>query len=300
MAGKPLSSGGAGFAAAAAGALLLVACAAGTSPATDGPGPGAAGWTGGVPAGYALVWSDEFDRGQLPDPLKWSYDTSRNREGWWNEEAQYYAAARAKNSRIEDGHLIIEAHKEEFGADRPADHGGQAYTSARLLTEGKASWTHGLVEVRAKLPCGRGTWPAIWMLPDPPADQWPLGGEIDIMEHVGHEPGIVHANIHTGAYNHVAGTNRGASVRLADACDAFHRYQLLWTPGAIAMAIDDRPYFRFENDGRGDRATWPYDKPFHLILNIAVGGAWGGQKGIDDAALPGRMEVDYVRVYQPR
>lgn len=287
------------LAAAVAGAMLLAACVSRSSPAAQVSDPRPGDWAGGVPAGYALVWSDEFERGPLPDPSKWAYDTSRNRQGWWNEEAQYYSA-RTKNSRIEGGRLIIEAHKEDFGSDKPADHGGQAYTSARLLTAGKASWTYGLVEVSAKLPCGRGTWPAIWMLPDPPSVGWPAGGEIDIMEHVGHDPGTVHANIHTQAYNHVAGTNRGASVRVDDACEAFHRYQLLWTPEEIAVAVDDRPYFRFDNDRRGDRATWPYDRPFHLILNIAVGGGWGGQKGIDDAAFPERMEVDYVRVYQPR
>lgn len=278
---------------------MLAGCVAADTTAGLAPRAPAGEWKGSVPAGYRLVWSDEFDGGSLPDASKWAYDTSRNREGWWNDEAQYYAAARAKNTRIEDGRLIIEAHREDFGSDKPADHGGQKYTSARLITEGKASWTYALVEVKAKLPCGRGTWPAIWMLPDQPAPDWPAGGEIDIMEHVGHDPGTVHANIHTGAYNHVAGTNRGASVRVEDACTSFHRYQLLWTPEAVAMAVDDRPYFRFANDGRGDNATWPYDRPFHLILNIAIGGGWGGQQGIDDAALPQRMEVDYVRVYRP-
>jgi beta-glucanase (GH16 family) len=194
---------------------------------------------------------------------------------------------------------LIEARKEDFGTNKPADHGGQAYTSARLTTAGKGRWTYGYVEVSAKLPCGRGTWPAIWMLPEPPSEGWPAGGEIDIMEHVGQDPGTVHANIHTRAYNHVDGTNRGAQIKVENPCTDFHRYQLLWTSAGLAVAVDDRPYFRFANDGRGDRSSWPYDRPFHLILNVAIGG-WGGQKGIDDTIFPVRMEIDYVRVYQPR
>jgi beta-glucanase (GH16 family) len=136
------------------------------------------------------------------------------------------------------------------------------------------------------------------MLPEKAAG-WPIGGEIDIMEHVGHRPGVVHGSIHTEAYNHVKGTQSTATRQVADACDAFHRYQVRWTPDEILFLIDDQPFHRFANDQARDVETWPFDKPFHLILNVAVGGTWGGEEGVDDAVFPQRMEVDYVRVYQP-
>lgn len=248
-----------------------------------------------APSGHVLAWADEFEADGLPDASRWTYDTHANRTGWYNEEAQYYADARPENARIEDGVLIIEARRETMDP-APADWGGQAYTSARMVST--AAWDEGFIEARAKLPCGRGTWPAIWMLPRDASD-WPAGGEIDIMEHVGHRPGVVHASIHTEAYNHVKGTQSTATIEMPDACTAFHRYQVRWTPDEIVFLVDDAPYHRFANDGTGNSATWPFDKPFHLILNIAVGGFWGGAEGIDDAALPQRMEVDYVRVYQP-
>jgi beta-glucanase (GH16 family) len=275
-------------------ALLFAACAGATEP----PAQTAMPTELAPPQGYALVWSDDFEKPGLPDPARWDYDTARNREGWYNEEAQYYSRARAQNSRVENGLLVIEARREDFGSRKPADFGGQKYTSTRLVTAGKAGWTYAFIEVRAKLPCGRGVWPAIWMLPDGPGAQWPHGGEIDIMEHVGHDQGRVHATIHTGAYGHGSGNDRNVSVIVPDACTAFHNYQLLWTKGALTIGIDGKAHFHFPNDGRGYRATWPFDRPFHLLLNIAIGGTWGGQHGIDDAVFPVRMEVDYVRVYQ--
>jgi beta-glucanase (GH16 family) len=132
--------------------------------------------------------------------------------------------------------------------------------------------------------------------PDVP---WPAKGEIDIMEHVGFDPGVVHGTVHTKSYNHVIGTQRTATVKIGDACSAFHRYQLLWTPERIAIGYDDRIYFQFDHEPRGGDDTWPFDAPQFLLLNIAVGGTWGGVQGVDDAAFPMRMEVDYVRVYQP-
>jgi beta-glucanase (GH16 family) len=251
----------------------------------------------GVPNGYRLVWSDEFGQRGLPDPGKWSYDTAFNKRGWHNDEKQYYAAARPRNSRVRDGRLIVEAHAERLDPRRFPDWGGQSYTSARLVTRGKASWTYGYFEVRAKLPCGVGTWPAIWTLADRPAMKWPDDGEIDIMEHVGFDPGVVHQSVHTAAYNHVKKTHKTAQVRVPDACGAFHLYQLDWTPERIRMGIDGRTVFTFGKLS-SDRAEWPFDGPQYLILNVAVGGFWGGQRGIDDKALPQRMEVDYVRVYQ--
>lgn len=247
-----------------------------------------------APAGHVLAWADEFEADGLPDASKWTYDTHANRTGWYNEEAQYYAAARPENARIEDGVLIIEARRETMDP-APADWGGQAYTSARMVST--AAWDEGFIEARAKLPCGRGTWPAIWMLPRDASD-WPAGGEIDIMEHVGHDRGEIHGTVHTSRYNHTQGTQRGGMKRVRDACDAFHRYQVLWTPEGINFGVDDVGYYRFRNDGRGDRDTWPFDAPFYLILNIAIGGDWGGAEGVDDRAFPQRMEIDYVRVFR--
>lgn len=250
------------------------------------------------PSDYKLVWSDEFSGRGLPDSSRWSYDTAFNKRGWHNEEKQYYAAARRKNARLEKGRLIVEAHAERLDPRRFPDWGGQAYTSARLVTRGKASWTYGWFEIRARIPCGTGTWPAIWTLAATPGAKWPAGGEIDIMEHVGFDPGIVHQSVHTAAFNHPAKTHKTASRRLDEACRAFHVYQLHWKADSIRMGVDGRTVFRFDNEGGGP-AQWPFDAPQYLILNLAVGGAWGGQKGIDPAAFPARMEVDYVRVWQP-
>ncbi|SEM71936.1 Glycosyl hydrolases family 16 [Sphingomonas gellani] len=245
------------------------------------------------PADARLVWSDEFSGPRL-DPKKWRYDAERNKDGWYNHEQQYYAVDRPQNLRLENGRLVIEARHERLpGA---ADWGGQTYTSAKIMTLGPASWTYGFYEVRAKLPCTRGTWPAIWMLPD--SGKWPDGGEIDIMEHVGSQPQVVHATLHTALFTHSKGTQRGASLALPSSCSAFHRYQLDWQPDAITIGVDDHAYMRVRNDQPGGRGAWPFDRPFHMILNLAVGGDWAGSKGIDDAALPQRFEVDYVRVWQ--
>lgn len=253
---------------------------------------------GGRPPAYRLVWADEFNRDGLPDTTRWAYDTSMNRRGWANSELQYYAARRLKNARQAAGRLMIEAHREEITTASFPDGGGQHYSSARLVTRGHAEWTYGFFEVRARLPCGTGTWPAIWMLSAAPAGRWPEGGEIDIMEHVGFDPNMVHFTVHTKAFNHQISTQRNVHLPLTDVCGRFHRYQLHWTADAITMGADDREYFRFRNDRTGNPATWPFDRPQYLLLNLAVGGSWGGQKGVDDNAFPARMEVDYVRVYQ--
>ncbi len=243
-----------------------------------------------------LAWSDEFDGAAL-DRSKWSFDTSRNKEGWYNKELQYYAADRSENLRLEGGRLIIEARKDPEAIRKLPDWGRQQYSSAKIITRGKASFRYGFVEARAKLPCARGTWPAIWMLPDGDS-RWPEGGEIDILEHVGSQPGVVHANLHTGLFNHARGTHRGAQTPLPTACEQFHRYQLHWTPEAITIGVDDRAYMRVRNDQPGGEGAWPFDRPFYLILNLAMGGDWAGAKGMDDAALPQRFEVDYVRFWQ--
>ncbi|MEM7702386.1 MAG: glycoside hydrolase family 16 protein [Pseudomonadota bacterium] len=252
-----------------------------------------------VPAGFELVWSDEFETPGLPDPTKWKYDTFRNKEGWFNNEKQYYAAERLENSRVEDGRLIIEARREDLASAGFSDWGGQEYSSARLITQGLGDWTYGFYEIRAKLPCGVGTWPAIWMLPSDPNVKWPAGGEIDIMEHVGFEPGVIHHSIHTTAFNFSRGTQKTSKHELTTACEKMHKYQLLWAPKLMMFAVDDQPKFLFQKES-SKKARWPFDKPQHLLLNLAVGGTWGGQKGVDPAVFPARMEVDYVRVYQPK
>lgn len=250
-----------------------------------------------APPGYTLVFADEFSADGLPDPEKWGYDTHRNAIGWYNNELQYYAAKRPENARVEDGRLIIQARHETLSSADAPEFGGQNYTSARLFTQGKAAWTYGFYEIKAKLPCGRGTWPAIWMLPEDPDVVWPDGGEIDIMEHVGYEPNIIHHSVHTKAFNFGRGTQQTTQFELPTACTQFHRYQLLWTPKALIFGVDDTPRFAFRKK-RSGQSRWPFDEQMHLLLNVAVGGDWGGRKGVDDAAFPQSMEIDHVRVYQ--
>jgi beta-glucanase (GH16 family) len=247
------------------------------------------------PPSSMLVWSDEFGGSKL-DAKKWAYDTAFNKKGWFNNESQYYSARRSKNLRLENGRLIIEAWHERRGLQKYADWGGQQYSSARIYSKG-AGWTYGFYEIRAKLPCARGTWPAIWMLP-PDMKKWPDDGEIDIMEHVGANPHEIVASLHTGLFNHAIKTQRSAQTKLPTSCTNFHRYQLDWQPDAITIGIDDHAYMRVKNDQPGGKGAWPFDVPFRLILNLAVGGDWAGSKGIDDAAMPQRLEVDYVRVWR--
>jgi beta-glucanase (GH16 family) len=287
-------------------AALLTAISLAVYPALSAAHSGHNKTEASAPEGYQLVWADEFNTDGLPDREKWNYDTYRNKDGWWNEEEQYYSDSRPENARVEDGHLIIEARKDaehlrgfpEYAEQLKgyADYGGQHYSSARLFTKGKASWHYGYFEIRAKMPCGRGLWPAIWTLPEE-AGKWPDSGEIDIMEYVGHMPKTFHATIHTGDNNHVMKTEVGEKIRVKNACKTFHTHSLLWTEDAIEIALNGEPYFRYENDKTGE-GTWPFNRPHHLLMNIAVGGIWGGMKGIDEKAFPARMMVDYVRVYQ--
>jgi beta-glucanase (GH16 family) len=250
---------------------------------------------------WKLVWSDEFDKPGTPDPAKWDYEVGFVR----NNERQYYTRARKENARVEDGMLVIEARKEQFRIPKQAKKGkagkGQEnadYTSASVTTQGKASWTYGRIEVRAKLPTGRGMWPAIWTLGTNIGQVgWPACGEIDIMENVGFDPNVIHANIHTKAYNHAIHTNKGSRITIPNPHQDFHVYAIEWRPERMDFFVDATKYFTFTNENKGTDA-WPYDKPQYLILNIAVGGAWGGQKGIDDSIFPQRMAIDYVRVYQ--
>jgi len=241
---------------------------------------------------YKLVWQDEFDYSGLPDSTLWGYDTEGNDAGWGNNEAQFYTVERVENAKVEDGILNITAHKEDYKDKK--------YTSARLVS--KADWKYGKIETRAKLPAGIGTWAAIWMMPGGwtyNTGNWPDIGEFDIMEHVGYEPGVIHASAHSKDYQWQVGTQKTDTIHIADATETFHSYIWEWTPEVVKAYVDDRLYFEYKNEGLGE-TKWPYDKPFYLILNVAVGGAWGSVKGIDDEAFPQIMEVDYVRVYQKK
>lgn len=246
------------------------------------------------PATARLIWRDEFN-GRSLDARKWQYDTSRNKQGWWNGELQYYSAGRPENIRIANGRLTIEARHETLDAASNRDWGGQHYTSAKIVS--KQAWTYGFYEVRAKLPCARGTWPAIWMLPQN-MQQWPDDGEIDIMEQVGSEPNLIYASLHTALFNHTKKTQRSAQKPVPTSCTAFHVYQLDWRPDSITIGVDGRGILRVLNNQAGGKGAWPFNTPFDLILNLAIGGNWAGAKGIDDAAMPQRMDVDYVRVWQ--
>ena len=262
--------------------LTLAAC-------TNSPKEKIAG-NSGSNSEWQLVWSDEFDTDGLPDSTKWNYDTRGNSYGWGNNEKQWYTVADADNAFISGGVLTITALKESTS--------GKDYSSARLTTKGKGDWRYCKVEVRAKLPVGKGTWPAIWMLPSENTyGNWPKSGEIDIMEHVGYDPDTIHSTIHTEFYNHTIGTQVGKEFYLPTATTEFHVYQLEWDEKEIRSCVDNQQYFGFTNNGAGFGA-WPFDQPFHLILNLAIGGGWGGQQGIDDTLFPHQFQVDYVRIYQ--
>lgn len=233
-----------------------------------------------------LIWNDEFNGKGLPDSSKWNYDVGG--DGYGNNEAQFYTKNRLENARMENGNLVIEAKKENWEKNK--------YTSARLLTKGKFSFQYGTVEVRAKLPKGRGTWPAIWMMSEN-MKKWPDDGELDIMEHVGFNQGYVHASVHTKKYNHIIGTQKTDTLIVKDVSEKFHVYKADWTPEKIDVYIDDQKFFTYENKEKTYEA-WPFDQPYFIILNLAVGGFWGGKEGIDDTIFPQKYYIDYVRIYQ--
>ena len=235
-------------------------------------------------------WADEFNKNGLPGAKKWGYDVGGS--GWGNHELEYYTKENLKNARVENGKLIIEAIKEPLE--------GKNYTSARLTSKGKADFLYGRFEVKAKLPKGLGTWPAIWMLATEHSygqNYWPDNGEIDIMEHVGYDPNVIHASVHTKSYYHSIGTQKTAVKTIPTSMTEFHVYRIDWTPEKIDSYIDGELYFTFKNEKTGWK-EWPFDKKQHILLNLAVGGDWGGQKGVDDSIFPQKMEIDYVRVYK--
>lgn len=233
------------------------------------------------------VWSDEFDYEGQPDSEKWGYDLGG--DGWGNNELQYYTND-IKNASVADGVLTITAIKEQIENNE--------YSSARIISKDKGDWLYGRFEISAQLPTGVGTWPAIWMLPtDWAYGDWPDSGEIDIMEHVGYDQDVVHITVHTEAYNHGIGTQVGQNKTVSGVSTDFHKYRVDWTPEEISGFIDDVQIFNFPNERTGS-ATWPFDKRFHMLLNIAVGGNWGGVQGVDETAFPTSMMIDYVRVYE--
>lgn len=240
-----------------------------------------------------LVWADEFNYTGLPDSSKWDYDKAHgcpSNCGWGNHELQYYTWNRRENARVENGHLIIEARKEQWESAK--------FTSTRLVTRNKGDWKYGRVEVRAKLPSGKGIWPAIWMLPtDWKYGGWPNSGEIDIMEFVGYMPDSLFGTVHTEAYNGMRGTQKVKSIFVKDLSTSFHVYAIEWDENSISFFFDGKLYNHFKNE-KTSSASWPFDQRFHLLLNVAVGGDWGGKQGVDDSIFPQKMFIDYVRIYQ--
>jgi hypothetical protein len=247
-----------------------------------------------VPAGYSLVWQDEFNESRpaagkaaLPNTSKWWYETGAG--GWGNNELQnYIAAVNGKDTcaMILDGTLKIIARKS-----------GSQVLSVRMNST--QSWKYGYFEARMKLPAGKGTWPAFWMLPKN-FKAWPDDGEIDIMEEVGYRPNYVSSSIHCKAYYHSIGTQKTAETYVATAQSDFHVYAVEWTADYVKGYADGKLYFEFRNDGKNNKETWPFYDPFYMKLNLAWGGNWGGAQGVDESFLPAAYEIDYVRVYQKK
>ena len=232
-----------------------------------------------VAVSQSLVWSDEFDTPGAPDPAKWGYDLGGG--GWGNGELQYYTN-RVDNAVVSGGTLKIIAKAETFS--------GSSYTSARLLSKDKFSFKYGKVEARAKLPAGAGTWPAIWMLGNNiNTVSWPGCGEIDIMEHRGNELNRIFGTLHHPG--HSGGNGDGSTITITNAATAFHIYALEWTAASIKISVDNTVFYTFTNT-----ASLPFNQNFFLILNVAMGGSFGG--AVDPAFTNAAMEIDYIRVYQ--
>ncbi len=248
---------------------------------------------------WKLTWSDEFDYTGLPDKTKWDYEEGFIR----NYESQYYMRERLENTRVENGMLVIEGRKETVknsfykpGSSKEREDREQAqYTSASLITLGKASWRYGRIEVRAKLPQGKGVWPAIWMLGTNFKEiSWPLCGEIDIMEFVGHDPNHVHGTVHYDVDGQH--TFKGNKIETQAPYNDFHIYVIEWFEDRIDFYFDETKYNTFLIDEAGNCEGNRFRKPFYLLINLALGGTWGGE--IDDSIFPQKYLIDYVRVYE--
>jgi len=236
-------------------------------------------------SGYSLVWNDEFDYEGVPSTKKWKYQTGGS--GWGNNELQTYVAQSTSEGTdvayVSDGVLTIKLLKEN----------GTVY-SCRMNS--KDAWTYGYMEASIKLPSGKGTWPAFWMMPYN-YTTWPGDGEIDIMEEVGYNPNVVHNTIHCNKYNNGGTSVETATRTVSTSQTAFHTYGMEWTSDYITFYVDRKATLTYKNDGSGYNA-WPFYNPFYFILNIAWGGNWGGLQGVDESCLPTEMQVDYVRVFQ--
>ena len=240
--------------------------------------------------GYSLAWSEEFNYTGMPDTSIWSYTIGG--KGYGNNELQYYTDGEKENVFVKEGKLHITALKKNKEDNN--------YTSARLNSQGKAEHKYGLIEISAKLPAGKGLWPAIWMLGSNRKEAgWPQCGEIDIMEHVGYQADSIYGTIHSTAYNHMKNTQKGKSIFIADPYTKFHKYSVNWTPEFINFMVDDVVYNHIPNEKISTK-EWPFDQPFYFILNLAVGGNWGGKFGVDDSVFPATMEVEYVRVFEKK
>ena len=209
------------------------------------------------------------------------------KNGWGNNEVQEYSDS-ATNSSVGSGQLTISATRDDDGKVR----------SARLNTYGIASWQYATVEFSARIPRGNGTWPAVWMLPDDikSGTPWPLCGEIDLMEHIGRQQDDIHFSIHSEEFNHTKRNNPTSVHELSGISDEFHRYRMDWNEDGFSFSVDDEQLVDFPRDGKNSRESWPYDRKYHLIVNLAMGGYWGGE--IDEDAIPARFELGYIRVFQ--
>ena len=236
-----------------------------------------------VPAGYQLVWQDDFSEASSDLIKLWRFENWA--PGFVTHELQRYVPDDRRTSYTQDGALYIVARKD----------GGQVI-SARMNS--RESWMYGYFEAAIWLPKGKGTWPAFWMMPDDQSKGWPACGEIDIMEEVGVDANITSSSIHCEAYNHVKNTQKTASRKTAGAENEYHVYALEWTADYIKTYVDGILLLEFPNDKSGRESTWPFNKKFYLTLNLAWGGDWGGYAGVDENALPCTMKVDYVRVYK--
>ncbi len=237
---------------------------------------------------YNLVFSDEFDGTELNTDL---WTAANTPYGGGNNELQYYTP---NNITVEDGLLKITAELETKS--------GKPYTSSKIDSRYKFKFTYGIVEVRAKQPAGKGTWAAAWMMPAlSHYGGWPNSGEIDIMEYVGYDASKVHATVHTEIYYHQLGTQKGSSKNVENLDTEFHVYKLIWLPDRIEFHVDDMLIYKYQPgkyQSCPGSSQWPFDRDFYLILNLAIGGDWGGAQGVDDSIFPTTFEVDYVKVYQ--
>ena len=244
-----------------------------------------------IPAGYTYYWNDEFNRDSLNDRY-WNIEIRW--PGFVNNESQSYTDSDA-NIFLENGNLYIRALK-----DNPFDPNQPAYTSGRINTKEKVELQYGFWEIRAKLPRGVGTWPAIWML-NSYIDSlgWPNCGEIDIMEHVGYDPNHVFFSMHNAnLYGDIHGTNQQGIYELEGIENDFHTYSVEWDSSFVRAYFDGNLFFNYPKPEIHDINSWPYDNPFFLIINLAIGGEWGGQQGIDNSIFPATFTIDYVRIFK--